>query len=228
MINHLSVLSIILLLAILPTRSAATNSTVPQTGTILVLGDSLASGLYATHEQATYASLIGEFTGMKLARRHAATLPAAGTIWEEVKVWSPEVVILEVGLNDVSSGTMNDPEWRAAYSDLIQRMQGGGARVVACTMFWAGIHANHPNYVRYLHYNEMIRSAAQEQHATLADLWLISDGCEECVSKPGEISYFAPHYAGDNFHPSDRGHELIATTIYNALHGNYYFPNLMR
>lgn len=193
--------------------------TIPPRARILVIGDSLASGLYADDERATYASQVAEQLGGMLARRHASTLVQAGPLWDEVKVWRPSMIILEIGLNDVSSGQWAKGKWIEDYRGLVERIQATGATVVVCTAFWAGILPSHRNYAAYEGLNADVRQVASETGARLADLWNASQGCDECVSQKDELSYFAP-YHGDGFHPNDYGHRLIARAIVQAIDGN--------
>ena len=64
--------------------------------------------------------------------------------------------------------------------------------------------------------------------ATLADVWSATKNCTGCVSQPGVVSPFGPVWEGDNFHPSDLGHQTIAQTIYEAigLTNHTYLPGV--
>lgn len=202
--------------------------TLPPENKLLVIGDSLTSGLYASHEQATFVSLLGKKTVYKLGRIHASMLPQAITVWESSKAWQPNIVVIEIGLNDVSRGTLTLSDWKAEYSELIVGIQSTGAKVVLCTTFWAGLKKEHPDHHWYLEYNQTIRDLAEQHNTVLADLWLATLDCSDCVSRVEQLSYFGPHYHGDNFHPNDQGHSLIAQTIINALvsldEDVYFFP----
>lgn len=205
-------------------------SPLPQLNKLLVIGDSLTSGLYATHEQATFVSLLGSNTGYMIGRRNGAVLPVAAQVWAEVKAWQPNIVVIEVGLNDVSRNANTEEfldSWEEQYRALIVDIQATGAKVVLCTTFWGGIQKSHKNFNWYMAYNEVIRELAEEQGVMLADLWAVTLDCDECVSRVYALSYFGPHYHGDNFHPSDRGHAVIAREILKALgFTQYYMPVL--
>lgn len=207
-----------------PAQALGDQTVPPVPGRLLVIGDSLTSGLYASSENNTFASLLATRLGMQLARRHAGTLANAYDVWREVKVWHPEIVIIEVGLNDVSRNVWSPDTWRRNYHDLVADMQGNGATVLVCTTFWAGIGKDHRNYQQYQSLNDDIRQISKETGALLADLWAGTNGCERCVSGVGDDSYFAPHYQGDNFHPNNTGHQLIADAIINALQWRVYIP----
>lgn len=199
--------------------------TVPERQKILVIGDSLTNGLYATHEQATFVSVLGEMTGAMIGRKVAPRLPDAVQAWNEVKVWNPDIVIVEVGLNDVANrGTINIDTWKSTYIDLVASMRESGRKVLICNTFWFGLEPEDVTYQPYIDYNEAIRQVSIETGAVYVDIWSSTHDCDRCVSEPGQSSYLRPHYHGDNFHPSDNGHKRIAETIYRSLTLKMFFP----
>lgn len=210
-----------------PLRSVA-NGTVPpyDRERILFLGDSLTSGLFASAENNTFASLVGAKRNALIARVHVTSLVQAAPKWHEISGWQPSVVVLEIGLNDVSRGQWQRGVWINDYKALVQQIQASGATVLLCTTFWAGIMPGHRNYAAYDGLNADVRTVASETGARLADLWTATLNCEDCVGRAEQWSVFAP-YHGDNFHPSDKGHEVIADTIMRALEVVNYFPNIM-
>ena len=183
---------------------------------LLVIGDSLTSGLYASSENATYARLVADATKMQLARRYVSTLSLAIDEWSKVKVWRPGVIVLEVGLNDVSRERYTE-SWQPQYQSLVDDMRSTGARVVVVTMFWAGIQPSHPNYAKYIALNTSIRDVAKRTGVSVADVWSATVNCKDCVSDETDDSYFSPHYHGDGFHPNDVGHALIAQVVVEAI-----------
>ena len=64
------------------------NGTIPTPKKLLVIGDSLTNGLYATAEQNTFVSIVSRNTGMPTARRAAATLRDAVPLWVNLKAVS--------------------------------------------------------------------------------------------------------------------------------------------
>lgn len=203
--------------------------TVP-TGTeetkVLVIGDSLTSGLYATKEQNTFVSIVARRSGYSMARRNASVLRNAIPLWAEVKAWKPDIVILEIGIND-ANGRQWSANWKGDYLALVRDMQESGAKVILCTTFWVNIQPDSPIYPIHQSINQDIRAIASETGSGLADLWNATVGCDKCISNPFTISYFAPHYHGDSFHPSDIGHAKIADTIMDVMFPNKTFLPLV-
>ena len=155
---------------------------------------------------------------MPTARRAAATLRDAVPLWVNLKTWQPDVVVIELGINDINGRQWN-AQWKKNYQALVEDIQASGARVVICTTFWIGIDDKNPIYALHVGLNNDVRDIAQRTGATLADLWAATEGCAECVSTPDVISYFSPHYHGDDMHPSDAGHAAIASVVTDAING---------
>ena len=61
--------------------------TIPKSNRLLVIGDSLTNGLYATAEQNTFVSIVSRNTGMPTARRAVPTLKDAVPLWANLKTW---------------------------------------------------------------------------------------------------------------------------------------------
>ena len=194
------------------------NGTIPKSQRLLVIGDSLTNGLYATAEQNTFVSIVSRNTGMLTARRAVPTLRDAIPLWTNLKAWQPDVVVIELGINDINGRQWN-AQWKKNYQALVEDIQASGARVVICTTFWIGIDSDNPIYPLHIGLNNDIRDIARQTGATLADLWAATEGCAECVSTPDVISYFSPHYHGDDMHPSDAGHAAIASVVTDAING---------
>ena len=206
--------------------------TIPKSNRLLVIGDSLTNGLYATAEQNTFVSIVSRNTGMPTARRAVPTLKDAVPLWANLKTWQPDVVVIELGINDINGRQWN-AQWKKNYQALVEDIQASGARVVICTTFWIGIDSDNPIYPLHIGLNNDIRDIAQRTGATLADLWAATEGCAECVSTTDVVSYFSPHFHGDEMHPSDAGHAVIASVVTDAINGaftssttnkTYYLP----
>lgn len=193
---------------------------------LLVFGDSLSRGLYASRLDGGFKYPLAEMLDAELNSQSGNSLPGLVEIWKTWE-WQADVIVVEIGLNDLCEDcawTLNDRAWMRMYTRYIMDLKATGAHVVICTMF-----AAHPPQAReYEHFmlrNKLIRAISRRTGATLADLYSATVNCPECISRPGEQSPFGPGYEGDNFHPSDYGHRVIAETIYNALEGGaLYIP----
>lgn len=201
---------------------------------LLVLGDSLSVGLYATSESNAFKHLLAEKLEADLASCRGSNIQHIVDCWDSYQAWQPDIVVIEIGLNDVSNFNglaMDEDEWVDTYASFVGTIQATGARVVVTTMF----HGRQPSdmlYATYERYNSHIIQIAFDSGATLADVWTATRGCTDCISDPNVTAAFGPGWAGDNFHPSDLGHQRIAETIYNAIEqagsvdsiSNIYFP----
>lgn len=194
---------------------------------LLVMGDSLTVGLFATSEQNGFKHHLADLLSADLGSCYGPQLAQVVDCWERYQAWQPDIVVIEVGLNDVSSPQSADSDWTAVYADLVEDIQATGAMVVITTMFH-GVASSHPNYATYEHYNGHITSIANERHAILADVWAATRDCADCISQPGTPSPFAPYWEGDSFHPSDAGHLLIAETIYQLLQQRQTYLPIVR
>jgi acyl-CoA thioesterase-1 len=214
----------LLVILLLTTCQPATATARPR---LLVMGDSLTVGLFATSEQAAFKHHLAEMLSADLGSCYGPQLAQVVDCWERYQAWQPNIVVIEVGLNDVSSPQSTDSAWTAVYADLVANIQATGATVVITTMFH-GVASSNQSYATYEHYNGHIASLADESGAILADVWAATRDCANCISQPGTPSPFAPYWEGDNFHPSDAGHLLIAETIYQSLQRQATYLPLVR
>jgi lysophospholipase L1-like esterase len=184
----------------------------PDRPRLLVIGDSLTAGLAASSERATFKQLLAQSLDADLGSQRVTRLEDAE---QASLVWQPDIIVLEIGLNDVISPTLEEEEWRARYGALLDRLQATGATVVAATPF-RGVYGAHPKWGALERYAGYVREAAADRGARVADLWGIA--CVPgCLSQPGEPSPFSPLFEGDNFHPNNAGHALIAQILLRAL-----------
>lgn len=216
-------LIMILLPFVFSSEISAGGGTIPKPNKIMVLGDSLTRGLYASSETRTFASLLATEFDAELARIPGVDLSGAEKHWIDSKHWGADLVIIEIGLNDVSNQSINETDWAKRYANLVYEIKQTGSAVVTCTMFNSD-RLGHPQYDRYLRFNQYIRDGG----GVIADLWTATEDCD-CISDPAVASPYAPDWAGDTFHPNDLGHRVIADTIKSAMSmTNAYIPFLIR
>ena len=172
----------------------------------------MTAGLAASGEAQTFKHLLAASLGASLGSARTTRLEDA----ERVSLaWAPDIVVLEIGLNDVISPTLDEEDWRQRYGALLDRLGSGGATVVAATPF-RGVYRGHPKWAALERYAGYIREEAGARGVRVADLWGI-ECIPACLSQPGDATPFPPLFTGDNFHPNDEGHRRIALTILRAL-----------
>lgn len=186
---------------------------------VLVLGDSLTVGAYASSQTKTFRFLLAEALDADLAGSGYYNLPTLQENWRQYMKWQPDLIVVEIGINDVirygpNVDKLNDETWPVAYAEMLREMKATGATVVATTLYFA---PHQPDRERWEQYNQFIREAAQQEGVLLADVWAATVTCRECVSRPGELSAFPSRFEGDYFHPGDVGHQVIAQTILDVL-----------
>lgn len=194
----------------------------PAAPRLLVIGDSLAAGLYASSQDAGYAYLVAKGLGADLGVLRAATVAEARAklpAWR----WAPTLIVVELGLNDSTQGVPADA-YLADYHRLLDELEERwpGARIVMTTL-WAGAGETE---VR-ASYSAGLRELAATRGLRLADVAEATRGCD-CTAALGAPSPFPPGFVGDGWHPDDRGHALIAEAILDVLHNQIYLPQLAR
>lgn len=191
---------------------------------LIVLGDSLSVGLFASELDGGFAYRLAERGGYTLdllggTHTNVCGVQAAWDTWQASGQPAPDVVVIEVGLNDIGTylNCMPEAQWPAAYGALIDDVKSSGAKVIAANLFWAGLPGGSTINLTAQRYNGHIAYMAGVRGVPVANLWAATAGCVPCLSQPGQPSVFGPYYEGDGFHPSDYGHQVIANTIYKAI-----------
>ena len=175
--------------------------------TILIIGDSLTSGLYASSDETAFRNLVADDLGYDLTWCFGAKLPNVLNCWF-ANIDNYDVCVIENGLNDVSYPYWSDETYEREYRELIGHMKQYCGKVVVSTMFYA-TDTWYPTFDRYLRYNEYIKNSG----GLVADVWEATRACTDCKSP---IDYF---------HPNDKGHRMIADKIIWRIKArDYYFP----
>lgn len=195
---------------------------------LVVLGDSLAVGLFASSKTGGYAYQVAEAIGYDLdllGGSHRNVCLVSDTWQAAADSIRADVIILEVGLNDIGDhlACLDESEWAEAYGELLDDLQASGARVVAVNIFWAGLPDWSEHYAKARRYNGYIADEAAQRGVEVVDIWSLTDGCLECLSVPEDSTPWPP-YHGDNFHPGDYGHQVIAEAIVDMIMQRVYFP----
>jgi hypothetical protein len=212
-VRHLALI-LALLLAALPVQAGAPR--------VLVLGDSLARGAYASQPGATYAARVAAALAAvetTQVRGDVVRLESARDAWAAVGGQGWDLVVLEVGINDALYPTIaDDAEWAAQYA-LLAGAVSSGARLICATPFDVGT-ADAVMAARA----GQIRAACTG--GTVADLWAATHGRGDLRAAPGTPSFYnhAGGVVSDTLHPNDAGHAVIAGVILAALNHPVYLP----
>jgi lysophospholipase L1-like esterase len=216
------ILALALLLALsLPAQAQ------PKVHRILVLGDSLTDGCCATSITRTFRHLLADKLGADLGGAGLRNLPTVALSFDKYAPWDADLIVLEVGINDAirfGPNLIAEEDYSAAYGALLDKMLATGATVVVVTPF-AVVRRGAEHYPALLRYRQYILDeAAKRPGVIIADVWTATEQCRECRSKADTVTAFAPLYRGDDFHPGDEGHRVLADTILQALAGHRWLP----
>jgi lysophospholipase L1-like esterase len=186
------------------------------------IGDSVTAGVGASGVDASLPRLVADALGRPV-RLHVFAVSGekvAGALDEQVPQLeeldsAPDVVILEIGANDVTHLTGRS-DFREQYAQLLDRVVATGAEHVVSL----GIPAfgTTPRFLQPLRaivgwrsrrLDADIREAAAERGVTYVD---IAGATGNAFGEDPER-----YYAGDDFHPSDAGYGLWAAAVLRAL-----------
>ena len=192
----------------------------PAPKTIWLIGDSLSRGLYASSEANTYRAILERELNAPITRIAGCNVRKALEQVAQAETW-PEVVFIEVGINDLRETPAQDQEscpwlppeeFPAAYHQLVDTLEAHGVLVIAGTIPWSGWQPEDAIWPRIQTFNQVIRQSTPH----IADLWTATLYAEDQLSQPDQPSAFGPGYQGDRFHPSDAGHRRIAQVFLKA------------
>ncbi|MGW5192713.1 SGNH/GDSL hydrolase family protein [Kribbella sp. NPDC004138] len=187
--------------------------------TWLFTGDSVTAGDQHTYGRRDYTELFAERIRYELGRISDTVLNTAVSGWTvgdlaaaldaAVLRWSPDIVVIGLGLNDCRAGDAGREQFRATYRELIDRVSATGAHVVLQTPNGAlpttkdGLANNLAGYASDIRDLAVARGAtlvdhhqvwARAQRADVMEAW-ISEGC----------------------HPNGAGHVVMAHTLLRTL-----------
>lgn len=178
---------------------------------LLVAGDSLTEGYYASGPSQGFAPLLVEALSSR-ATVTPVVVPVSGArafrVAAQVETTTAgrepvDVAVLEVGANDVGKSTLQ--EWATGYERLLAAVAATSpdARVV-CLGPWNAPRAARP-------YEAVVRRLCRDDvYLRLSDLYA-TDGLRGPAGRGTELG------ASDDFHPNDAGHAAIAERVAEAL-----------
>ncbi len=204
---------------------------------VWILGDSITIGLHASAESATYRNRLIAKLQSHYPGQIYTTLWAPVCTWKGLEAWwnsqntYPDVLFLEVGLVDVLARTSTSDlcvptpqsEWPTRIGDMLDTIlrSKDDIQVVVGTVPWCGWEEGSDLYTRAQRFNDILRKEAEKRHIPVADLWAVTVGDRDVLSRPDRSSAFGPDFRGDYFHPGDTGHQRIAEAFWQAFQSAY-------
>jgi lysophospholipase L1-like esterase len=179
----------------------------PTTLRVVFIGDSLTVGLYASTIDHTYASLLAvRWKATLLDRVGIAGVHADGLL-DAVEHMEPGATdaVVEVGTNDFVNTVPSD--FNEAYRALIAAVHRREAHArIVCLGIWRSAIEHTPWGDGPETYDALIEAACPGPFVSLGAL-----ANDPSLRGPAK----QPTFRGpsDSFHPNDRGHDAIATTI---------------
>lgn len=180
---------------------------------LLVAGDSLADGYYASEPDRGFAPLLVEalsarasVTPVIVAVAGARAFRVAADVETTTLGVEPfDLAVLEVGANDVGTSTIQD--WRDGYVRLLAAVEATSPEAeVVCLGPWNAPRASRP-------YEAVVRRLCRSHlYLGLSDLFA-TEGLRGTAGRDTGLG------TSDVFHPDDRGHAAIAQRIEDAIDG---------
>jgi lysophospholipase L1-like esterase len=201
--------------------SAPARADVP--GAIVFFGDSLTYGLHASAPERTFRAILT--ARLARTREHGPVLAfiqdPMGLLDDAqqklplVLAARPSLVFLELGHHEIWSDEEQIARFEARYADILDRLLASGAEVIPSTLAWLGSEPGTFAFEASLRINGIIRRLAAERGLVVADLWSPTVLRWELLSTPQDVSFVPPH-TGDDLHPNDAGHRVLAEAFWKA------------
>jgi lysophospholipase L1-like esterase len=192
------------------------------------LGDSLTMGLHASTTDQMYREVLarrildlhgGSIVSTVIQDPFGLTDDAirrSGPVVES----RPDIIVVEIGNHEAfTSGDQVDlfPE---RYEELLDRLQGTGAVLIAGTVAWLNYPEASNDFRRAIRINQMIRDICARRGIAVADLWSPTVFRYDLISRPGDSSVIDP-FDGDDLHPNDAGHMALADAFWSTYRREY-------
>jgi hypothetical protein len=196
-------------------RLARTTPALP----VVFMGDSVTMGAFASRPDNMFVWRVRrdlESRGVDARNDTVWTLEPYDDLVNAQRVAAShrKLIVLEIG---VHWATFEPGEFREVYGALLDCLYGSGARLVIGTVPWLHWQPGSEMYAKMSEFSRIIREEGAKRDIAVADLWAATVGREDAISRPDEHCFIQPTCRGDNYHPSDTGHALIAEAYSKAL-----------
>jgi len=133
------------------------------------------------------------------------------------------VVIIELGVHAAIDQQLSYDDFRTTYGSLLDCVTGGNTIVVAGTVPWLGFAAVTPTYQRAGDLSQIIIEEAAKRDVAVADIWTATKLQLSLISTPQDKTFVGAG-VGDNIHPNNAGHAVIAQVYEQAISGELADP----
>ncbi len=197
-------------------------------GPLAFIGDSLTLGADASMPPNAFASLVTGYVDQAKGDQQRAVFISFDPS-TDLKVASQamerdrQIVIIELGVHSVIDQSISADDFRQLYGSLLDCVTGDDTVVVAGTIPWLGWAAVTPEYERATLFSQIIIQEAAKRQVAVADMWSATKLRLNLISTPQD-STFLGGGQGDNFHPNDAGHAVIAQVYDQALASQFANP----
>lgn len=189
-----------------PSDAGSTPAEPSDTRRVLLAGDSITEGYYATTPDDGFAALLldgWDAEGLRVEEAGARAWRIARAV-DDLHDQQPgttyDVAVLEVGANDVGKTPVR--EWAVDYRELVVAAERGDPALVVCLGPWNDAARSAP-YDRVV---GRICDGDGRVHAPLSDLY-------DDPALHGPVGAATDFGARDAFHPGDDGHAAIAARV---------------
>ena len=188
---------------------------------IAFLGDSVTVGAAASSPSKDFVSLVTQDLDQRGIQEDARSfisldpntdLAAAARTMKK----SRRFVIVEFGAHAILDDQLSADQFRQIYAGILDCVAGGDTIVVAGTIPWLNWSANPNLNSRGDQFSRIIAEEAAKRGIAVADLWSAMNLRPELISTPQDYTFTSSH-KGDDFHPNDAGHAVIAQEYEKAL-----------
>jgi lysophospholipase L1-like esterase len=172
---------------------------------VLITGDSLAAGFFASAEDQGFSALVASALGpvelTTVSRAHQTLTTVAGVTDVPPDL---DLAVIELGTNDVGIPTPL-ADFDAQYADLVSRIRASSPdAALVCTGTWTADGAA---------YDEVIARVCAESGGRYVSLGALF-ATPELRGPDSRDTFVGP---GDDFHPNDAGHRAIADAVLSVL-----------
>lgn len=190
-------------------------------GSIAFIGDSLTEGGNASSQANSFVSLVTSYLVERSPKEQRSLFLSFDPLKDpsvaaKAMQHDRRFVIIELGVHAVVDDAISPEQFRQLYASILDCVTGDGTIVIAGTIPWLGWAAVTPAYERADLFSQIIAQEAEKRQVAVADLWSATKLRLNLISTPQDHTFRGSGH-GDNLHPNDAGHAVIAQTYEQVL-----------